>query len=69
LFLNKFPVTKNHLIVCTEEFKKQESQNTDEDLYQTYRVVQALNGFGFFNSCPEGILNLLISYSRIICSA
>ena len=55
LLLNKFPVYPNHTIVATKDFVFQGSPNTGLDLYTTYKVLQAMNGFGFFNSCVEGI--------------
>lgn len=60
ILLNKFPITPNHLLLTTKQFKSQNSPLTENELIASFKILKSLEKsskrnekyFGFFN-CGE----------------
>jgi ATP adenylyltransferase len=52
VFLNKFAVTKNHVVLATKNFESQVDQLNANDFSAAYEVATSLNGFAFYNNGP-----------------
>ncbi|KJE95539.1 Ap4A phosphorylase II [Capsaspora owczarzaki ATCC 30864] len=50
--LNKFNIVENHTLVITRDFVPQGTPLTLADMTSTLQVVDALDGFGFYNCGP-----------------
>ena len=53
LLFNKFSLSRNHLLVVTQRFEKQNTILTTEDLAATYFTVTAVSGVGVYDSSRE----------------
>lgn len=53
LLFNKFSLNRNHLLVVTQKFEKQNTILTTEDLAATYFTVTAMGGVGVYDSSWE----------------
>jgi ATP adenylyltransferase len=52
VFLNKFAVTKNHVVLATKNFESQTDPLNSSDFSAAYEVANSLNGFAFYNNGP-----------------
>lgn len=50
LIFNKFMVTREHVLVITQDFEAQTQSLTEADLGYSYLVASSIDGFVFFNS-------------------
>jgi ATP adenylyltransferase len=50
LLFNKYPILDKHLLLVTYQFEKQSDPLTKEDLDQTFKIINEIDGFAFFNS-------------------
>mmetsp|Transcript_64525 Transcript_64525/g.74109 ORF Transcript_64525/g.74109 Transcript_64525/m.74109 type:complete len:326 (+) Transcript_64525:35-1012(+) len=53
LLFNKFPMTKFHLLVVTQQFERQDEQLNQKDFEYTLTAMRSLQGYTFFNSGLE----------------
>ena len=53
LLFNKFCVIKNHVLVVTRRFQEQISPLNASDFEVSFKVLNALDGFAFYNSGPN----------------
>eukprot|EP00054_Salpingoeca_dolichothecata_P018147 m.111081 g.111081 ORF g.111081 m.111081 type:complete len:278 (-) comp22754_c0_seq3:67-900(-) len=49
LLLNKYNVVNNHILVCTKEFKEQNTILDNQDFKALWQVVNETNSLGFYN--------------------
>lgn len=66
VFLNKFCLSKNHVVLATRGAEKQVDPLNASDFAAAYKVMSALNGFAFYNCGPASGSSVSHKHLQII---